>query len=216
MKAKRPREEILRLLVKIMRATAVRNKMVGQELLSVCIPKVSADNKEFFLTTGGPESDSSTFQVWPAHHSEPKQHGPAAVFGGGSVLTGLQVGILGPPTQDTLGGLVVIDGQPKTLKYPCCVLFNDLTNCYMSARLENSSLDYLAVFTNEQAIEENLRRSSDRLVRVFLRSATELEKLLNSVRGADMVILNPNSPVSGITFSNSIVHLLQALKNSTT
>jgi len=212
-KARRPRHAILGTLVKIVRASAVRNTTIGQDLLSLCIPRPPIGRQDFLITTGGPDGDSPTFQNWPAHSWDGVLCGPTIVAGG-NVLTNFKTrSIVADLDAEKLGGLEIANGLPQRLHYPCCALFNDLTNCYMSVSNGASPPYFLAIFTSEEAIKENLRRSPDRLIRHWLRSADDVIKMLLGIRDLEMIMLNPNTHVRGITFSTSKQHLLQLLRN---
>jgi hypothetical protein len=204
-------------LVKVVRGTAVKNPSVGLNLLSVCIPKPTGDggrSNRLLVTTGPPELDHPSFQYWPADLWDGISHGPSVVVPGGVRFSEFRAESY-PHSDGTtepvkLGGMQVTEDKPTAIRYPCCLLFNPLTDCFISAHQEDS-IPHLAVFTDEDALEATIAKSREQFVHISANCRHDLARLIRSIRSLEKVVLNPNSPRPHRTFSTSAKSLLQLL-----
>jgi hypothetical protein len=206
-------------MVRAVRSTALSNKWVGQSLLSVCIPQPDTKNsRRLRLGTGPSTMDHPTFEYWPADLWDGVSHGPNVVVPGRAKFLNFKTGPM-EPVDPNLGGLLIENGKPRKILYPCCVFHNPLTHCLVSIFHDDLKRHDLAIFTDEDAVAAFRKKSPENFVRVVIWNEEQLIETLGWSRHIATVTLNPFSPRKGRTFStaaNGLIGLLKlALKQQT-
>ncbi len=223
------RELTLRLMVKVVRATASRNKKVGLDLLSVVLPKASArtmGQASITMMLDEPASEAATFQYWPAGLWNWVNYGPN-VAAQGVGIRDFQAGAIKPEIAslspnaawtpetnqvESLGGFEIRNGFPSRIIYPCCMLFDPVTDCFISVEAQDKP-GALALFTDEDAVNACTNNYPHQLVRVLLRSRDDLLQRLTTITGTDFICLNPTTPRSERCFTSPLRSVVSALRS---
>ena len=184
--------EMVLTLVRAIRACAAVNPTVGNNLLSVVIPKAAIKTTGFqFASTGGALSDTITFQSWPENDWNGTMWGPNCASSG-SASTNFSCGPIDSEYHRRLGGMTSEPAGTNTMRYPCCAVRRTSSTQWLT---NMTSLGKAIVVFTENDLLNTLIQAQNDVEPVLFRGRAEFNRFLNDFcKNFEAVAFNPGGP----------------------